>query len=84
MVALKAEDGSIITNRRIIVERCVEFYGKLYGSKVNRPPALTTAIDSIPPVKNLEVDYAVKHMKNNKAPGPDGILIDLIKEWEMS
>jgi hypothetical protein len=80
IVALKAEDGSIITDRRQILGRCADFYRKLYSSNVERPNLETSTGEHLPPVMTSEVDSALKHMKRNKAPGPDGIMIDTIKE----
>jgi Reverse transcriptase (RNA-dependent DNA polymerase) len=80
MVAIRNKDGSITTDRDKIVERCAEFYKELYGSTAERPTIQTSPGDSVPEVLSAEVQHAVKQMKSNKAPGDDGVVIDIIKE----
>ena len=80
LVAIKNKDGSVTSNRKKVVERCAEFYKELYNSSENRPnvessfeyPLLEITID--------ELGHALKQFKNNKVPGEDGIVINVIKE----
>jgi hypothetical protein len=81
MVAVRGEDGSIITDRDGIVERCAEYYRKLYSSTADRPDQTNSPDgEPIPDVLSSEVEKAVNQMKRNKAPGENGITIELIKE----
>src|SRR3981189_3077873 len=80
MVAIRNKDGSITTDRDKIVERCAEFYRKLYSSTTDRPTIQTSAEDSVPEVLSAEVQHAVKQMKNNNVPGYDGVVIAIVKE----
>ena len=68
MVAVRNKDGSIATDRDKIVKRCAEFYMELYSSTSERPTIQTSVEDSVPKVLITEIQHAVKHMKNNKAP----------------
>ena len=80
MVAIKDNNGNIVTDRGKIVQRCAEFYGKLYSSTIDRPTISRTHRDPVPQVTCSEVENALKYMSNGKAPGPDGLVIELIKE----
>jgi hypothetical protein len=80
MVAIRNKDGSITTDREKIVERCAEFYKELYSSTRERPRIATSNDNTIQEVLSTEVYHAIKQMKSNKAPGADGVVIDIIKE----
>ena len=80
MVAIRDNNGNIITDRGKIVQRCAGFYGKLYSSTIDRPTTSRTHRHPVPQVTCSEVENALKYMSNGKVPGPDGLVIELIKE----
>ena len=80
MSSIMAADGSLITERRKITERCAEFYSELYNSTEVRPTSSDAKQEPVPEVLLEEVEHAMKQMSNNKAPGQDGIPIDVIKQ----
>ena len=84
MVAIRNKDGSITTDREKIVERCAEFYKELYSSTRERPRIATSNDNTIQEVLSTEVYHAIKQMKSNKAPGADGVIIDIIKKVVMN
>ena len=75
--SLKEEDGSIITNRERILERCAEFYEKLYEDTVQNIAKVET--EEVPSILTSEVERALSQMKSSKAPGEDQIVAEMIK-----
>jgi len=80
MVAIKDDSGNLITDREKIVQRCAEFYKKLYSSTMARPATMDTLDDPVPHVTCSEIENALKFMSRGKAPGPDGIVIEIIQD----
>lgn len=80
MVAIKDDQGNILTDRERIVQRCAEFYKKLYSSTQDRPTISSTQREPVPHVTCSEIENALKHMTRGKAPGPDGVVIELIQD----
>ena len=75
--SLKEEDGSITTNRERIVERCAEFYQKLYEDTVQNITKMEA--EDVPSILTYEVEKALSEMKSNKAPGEDQIVVEMIR-----
>ena len=65
-----------MTDKDKIVERCAEYYRKLYTSVMEIPAAVL----AIPDILSSEIEKAISQMNNNKVPGEDGIVIELMKE----
>ena len=75
--AFKEQDGIVITNRERILERCAEFYEKLYrdgDQNIRKEEA-----EDVPPILDSEIEHAIQGMKNDKAPRDGQILIEMLK-----
>lgn len=80
MTALKWSSDSRTTDRAGMEEICREFYTNLFASHVDVPsPPLRASCQQAPCVLVSEVRNAALRMKDGKAPGSDGINIELIK-----
>ena len=73
---LKEEDGSLTSNRERILERCAEFYEKLYNDAAQNI-IRANAAEEVPPILDSEIEKAMKEMK--EAPGEDQIMIEMLK-----
>ena len=76
ILSLKEEDGSIITNRERILERCTEFYQNLYEDTVQN---IARRTEKVPLILTSELERALSQMKSSKAPGEDQIVVQLIR-----
>lgn len=83
---IKNNQGNVVTNKGEIIKSIEEFYSKLYASNqaepINistRPTILNVNSEEIPQIDKGELLHALKSMKNNKAPGDDGLTVDTIK-----
>ena len=77
---IKEENGNVTTIQNRILERCKEYYEKLYQSGIGKPlPQPKSAEDKIPLITASEVRHAIRQLKENKAPGSDNITNDLLK-----
>jgi endonuclease/exonuclease/phosphatase family metal-dependent hydrolase len=81
MVAIKDDNGNLITDRVKIVQRCADFYKKLYSSTKARPTATSSNnTEAAPEVTINEVENALKYMNHGKAPGPDGVVTEILQQ----
>ena len=85
---LKDENGNKLKTRTEILEYLKRFYEDLYSTKVSQKPHDKTDkrakltkhyTEDLPPISKYEIKSALKKMKNNKAPGPDDIIIEYVK-----
>ena len=88
LTKLKREDGSIASTKAEVMEEIERFYGQLYasvakpaGSAATDPRAKLTRhfTEDIPEISLYEIKMALNQLKNNKAPGDDGITSELLK-----
>ena len=81
VTAIKDKNGNIATNSEKILEVIAEFYQTLCKNDAatnNINPSHD--MESILEIKEDEIQNAIKKMKQEKAPGPDGITLELIIE----
>ena len=74
--SLKEEDGSITVNRERVLERCAEFYQKLYDDTLQNIAEMET--EEVPPTLTSEAERALSQMESSKAP-TDQIVVEMIR-----
>ncbi|XP_063635113.1 uncharacterized protein LOC134805838 [Cydia splendana] len=88
LTKLKREDGSIASSKAEVLGEIERFYGQLYtsiakpvDSLVGDPRAKLSRhyTEDIPDISLYEIRMALKQLKNNKAPGKDGITSELLR-----
>ena len=73
-----SKDGTIITEKDDILERWTEYIEELFRDNRGGKPEIRKNIDG-PKILQSDICAAVSRMKGNKARGPDGIIIEMIK-----
>lgn len=78
--AMKVADGTVIER---ITERCAEFDQVLYSitgtEAININPNIT---ENVAQMLESEIKKALTQMRNEKAPGEDGMVVELLKPGE--
>lgn len=86
--AIKNKDGKIVMDKEETKKRWTEYCSELYQNTEPENKELLEELDKIsPPPRDdeednillEEVERAIKHLKNNKSPGSDGIIGEMIK-----
>ena len=86
---LRVNDGVLHTDKHKILDIARKFYEELYTSirpkqsteaAATRPVIMNVESEELPDITVDEVKASLDEMKNNKAPGEDGIPIEAIKE----
>ena len=75
---IRSKDGTIITEKYDILERWNEYIEELFRDNRRGKPKIRKNIDG-PKILQSELRAAVSRMKGNKARGPDGLVIEMIK-----
>lgn len=91
-LAMLENEGESITDSNMLKEHVTEFYKKLFGeaqtADIHLEDTMWTSEQQISQEENdwltrpftlEELDTAIKEMKNNTAPGPDGFSIEFFK-----
>ena len=69
---IKNKNGILQTSKEDILNRWAEFYEELYYQHHSDPPRYVDE-EPIPPILMSELEFALRKLKKEKAPGPDGI-----------
>ena len=76
---LRGDDGRLRTDKAGISETTKHFYEDLYATHVDVSFKPTEDREECPPFLESEVRKALSEMKSGKAPGNDGITVEMLK-----
>ena len=78
---LRTEDNEKAVDREDILKVCAQFYQELYTSKAQCTylAQQTEENEEVPMFLKEEIEFALRKMKPNKAPGIDQLTSDIIK-----
>ena len=77
---IKDKAGKELTDEQGIKRRCKEYTKDLYRNQGTHTTFSLTEYDDEPPILLEEVTAALKKIAVGKAPGDDGLPIELVKE----
>jgi len=74
--------GETVTNKKQLLKVVEEFYSRLYrmAQEDDRPVVLNQGSEDMRDITKEEVKLSLSEMKNNRAPGEDGVVIEAVKE----
>ena len=75
--SIEDKDGNIIMEHDKILARCHKYISELYDDNRGKIPQVHTNSE-LTPVTRREVEFALKEMPLNKAPGPDNIFTEML------
>ena len=89
---IKLDDNTTIKNQMSILEELQKFYKSLYSEKKHQEEPTNIKLNNKKlsekekealesPINKKELDEALKALKNNKAPGPDGFSAEFYKKF---
>ncbi|CAG5020895.1 unnamed protein product [Parnassius apollo] len=86
---IKNKAGKQETTRRAIIQTATDFFRKLYAAEQSTQDITINLdddddLEDIPVFLQSEIEKAVNSLKNNKAPGADQIINEMIKTSVMS
>ena len=76
-ISVKNDEGTIIENDEEKAKILQKFYSEKYSGPPIEPFEQTGELNF--PITPYEVTQAINKLSNNKAPGPDGIQVELLK-----
>ena len=77
--SIKSSDGTVLTEHSDILARWHEFYSSLYASDRTAFQYFMESDDPIPVITLSELRRALEMLKTDKAPGPDGITVEMLR-----